>query len=419
MQEKLVERFMRYTSITSESNSVNEEIPSTPGQRVLATVLAEELTKMGFVGVSVDQHSICIGHLPANDTADFMGTIPTIGFVAHLDTVSVNLRPSIRPKRITYTGGDICLNEEQQIMMKISEHPELQNYIGQELLVTDGLSVLGADNKAAIASIMTAMQMILDTNTPHGDIYVAFVPDEEIGLRGSKKIDFSKFPVAFAYTVDSCELGEVVYETFNAGTAVVTIHGISAHPMSAKGVLVNPTLCAVDFINCFNRLATPENTAGTEGYIWPQSMTSNQSQAIVTLNIRDHSKILYEGKKDYVRKTVAFLQERYPRANVELSIEDTYGNIKDALTEENKFCIDYIYEAMDRLHITPKTLAMRGGTDGSYISTKGIPTPNFFTGAHNFHSQFEFLPLPSFEKSCLMVMEIIKLVYEQGICNRK
>ena len=223
-------------------------------------------------------------------------------------------------------------------------------------------------------------------------------------------MDFSKFPVAFAYTIDCCELGEVVYETFNAGSAVVKIKGVSAHPMSAKGVMVNPTLVAVDLINSFDRMQTPEHTEGTEGYIWAKSIISNQSEAVVQLDIRDHNKNTYEARKHLIKTNVESLQKLYPRAEIVCTITDTYGNIADAVNDENRKCIDYIYTAMSELGIKPNTIAMRGGTDGSYISTQGILTPNYFTGGHNFHSNCEFLPLLALEKSCQMTLKLIDLI---------
>lgn len=407
VKEQLVERFMRYTGVSSQSDASQTVVPSTAGQWELAKLLKSELTDLGLVDVEISDFCVLTGKLPANTAK----VLPKVGFCAHLDTVDVNLSPDIHPHIVHYDGGDICLNEADQIYIRLSEHPELEAYVGQDILVSDGHSVLGADDKAAVSAIMTALAYYAaHPEVEHGDIYVSFVPDEEVGLRGAKKMDFTKFPVDFAYTLDCCGIGEVVFETFNAGSGTVKITGVSAHPMSAKGVLVNPTLVAVDFVNYFNRLETPENTDGTDGYIWVQGISSNQSTATVTLNIRDHHKDRYEAKKIYIREAVEFLKKRYPRATVELDLVDVYGNIKDAITEENKFCIDYIYQAMDILNIEPKTLAMRGGTDGSFISTQGIPTPNFFTGGHNFHSNAEFLPLDSFEASCMMILTIIDLV---------
>ncbi len=407
LKSKLIERFERYVAIPSQSNAAATEVPSSPGQWELAKLLQEELLTLGLVDVELSEYCVLTGRLPANTDKE----LPKVGFVAHLDTVDVNLSDVIHPHIVHYEGGDLCLNEKDGIFIHVKDHPELLDYVGQDILVSDGHSVLGADDKAAISSIMTALEYFsAHTEVPHGELYVAFVPDEEIGLKGAKCIDFTKFPVDFAYTLDCCGIGEVVYETFNAGSGTVTIKGISAHPMSAKGVLLNPTLVAVDFIQLFNRLETPENTDGRDGYIWVQGMNSNQSTATVHLNIRDHSKEKYEAKKVYIQEAVEFLKKRYPRAEVELSLVDVYGNILDAITEENKYCIDYIYEAMKALDITPKTLAMRGGTDGSFISTKGIPTPNFFTGGHNFHSNTEFLPIDSFEASCMMILKIVELI---------
>ena len=415
MQSELVKRFYRYVAIPSQSApNGGTKIPSSNGQWDMAKLLERECAAMGLVDLNISEKCVLTGKLPANlpDSCDHK--TPAVGFVAHLDTVDVCLSPEIHPQTIkNYDGKDIVLNQKQQIVMTTNEHPELLKYVGQDIIVTDGTSVLGADNKAAITNIMTVLATLsANSSMYHGDIYVAFVPDEECGLYGSKSMDFSKFPVDFAYTIDCCELGEVVYETFNAGSAAITIHGVSAHPMSAKGVLVNPTLLAVDFINMFDRNETPECTEGKEGYIWCQSVESNQSTAKVGLNIRDHNKEKYEARKNLISENVKKLQAANPRAKIECSISDTYGNIADAVTDKNRVAIDYIYTAMKDLDITPHTIAMRGGTDGSFISTKGILTPNYFTGGHNFHSKFEFLPIPALQKSYQMTMTLIDLIYK-------
>ena len=411
MQAKLLERFLRYVAVTSQSNAAVKTVPTTEGQRQLAELLKNDLAELGLVDLEISEHSVLTGKLPAN-LPEGHHPVPAVGWVAHLDTVDVCLNAEIHPHVVkNYQGGDICLNEEKQIFLKVSEHPEIEKYIGEDIVVSDGTSVLGADDKAAIANIMVALETLANDKTIyHGDIHVAFVPDEEIGLLGAKKIDFAKFPVDFAYTIDCCELGEVVYQTFNAGSAEVYIKGITAHPMSAKGVLVNPTLIATDLVNSFDRMQTPEHTEGTEGYIWVTAINSNVSEARVNLVIRDHNKVLYEARKEQIKNAVEFLKLRHPKAVIELTMSDTYGNIADAIREDNKKCIDYIYQAMDELEITPKTIAMRGGTDGSFISTKGILTPNYFTGAHNFHSNCEFWPLGAGEKSCRMTLKLIELI---------
>ena len=411
LQAKLLERFLRYVAITSQSNAAVKTVPTTSGQRELAELLKTELAELGLVDLEISEFSVLTGKLPANLPVGHHA-VPAVGWVAHLDTVDVCLNADIHPHVVkNYQGGDICLNEEKQIFLKVSEHPEIEKYIGQDIVVSDGTSVLGADDKAAIANVMVALETLANDKTIyHGDIYVCFVPDEEIGLLGAKAIDFEKFPVDFAYTIDCCEQGEVVYETFNAGSAEVYIKGITAHPMSAKGVLVNPTLVATDLVNSFDRMQTPEHTEGTEGYIWVTAINSNVSEARVNLVIRDHNKVLFEARKEQIKNAVEFLKLRHPKAVIELTMSDTYGNIADAIREDNKKCIDYIYQAMEELDITPKTIAMRGGTDGSFISTKGILTPNYFTGAHNFHSNCEFWPLGAAEKSCLMTLKLIELI---------
>lgn len=407
-QEELLERFLRYAAVTSQSDPKAAVVPSTPGQRKLAELLAAELRELGLVDVEVSDYSVVTGKLPSNLPAGRKA--PCVGWCCHLDTVDVNLSPDIHPQVIRgYQGGDICLNVEKDLWIREAEHPEIKRYVGDDLVVSDGTSVLGADNKSAIANVMTALSIIKREGRPHGDICIAFVPDEEIGLRGAKKMDFSKFPVDFAYTIDCCELGEVVYETFNAGSATLKIRGVTAHPMSSKGVLVNPTLCAVDFINMLDRGATPECTAGTEGFIWVHAMTTNASQAVVQMKIRDHNKAKYEAKKAQIAAAVEYLKVRHPRATFELSISDIYGNIADAIKPENRACIDLLYKALELRGIPAKTIAMRGGTDGSFISTQGIPTPNYFTGALNFHSSCEFIPMSAWEKSLEVTLTLVAL----------
>lgn len=416
IRDELLERFLRYVNIPSQSRA-GGAVPSSPTQWHMAQQLEVELELMDLEDLYTSKKCVLTGYLPANLPEGFTGKVPKIGFCTHLDTVDVNLSPIIHPHVVkAYPGGDVVLNQEKNIVMKASEHPELAPYVGQDIVFSDGTSVLGADNKAAVANVMTMIHtLVTHPEIYHGDIYVAFVPDEEVGLRGSKSMEFDRFPVDFAYTIDCCELGEVVYETFNAGSAFVNIQGVSAHPMSAKGNLVNPTLLAVDLANMFDRKETPECTEGKEGYIWLKSIQSNASRAEMRLDIRDHDKAKYEEKKQKIRDAVAALQAKEPRARIRLDMEDTYGNIADALTPENHKAIDYIYEAMKELEITPKTIAMRGGTDGSFISTKGIFTPNYFTGGLNFHSKYEFLPLPSLEKSYQVTMKIVELVYKSAL----
>ena len=410
-QERLTYRFLRYAAITSQSKAGCKTVPSTPGQTELAKLLMKDLEELGLVDISMSETSVVYAHLPAR-LSEGHAPVPTVGWVAHLDTVDSHVSPEIHPVIVkNYQGGDILQNEEKQLYIKASEHPELEKYIGQDIIVSDGTSVLGADNKSAIANVMTAIEYLQENKEiEHGTIYVCFVPDEEVGLYGSKSIDFDRFPVDFAYTIDSCELGEVVYQTFNAGSGVVKITGRTAHPMNSKNNVVNPCVIATDLISMFDRAETPEHTEKTEGYIWVTGINANTLNATVELNIRDHSKVKYEAKKNYIKACVELLKMKHPDAKISVELTDVYANIYDAVNDSNRKCIDYIYEAMDQLGIEPITIAMRGGTDGSFISSKGILTPNYFTGAHNFHAVSEFMPMGSIEKSCLMTLKLIELI---------
>ncbi|WP_157153287.1 peptidase T [Brachyspira murdochii] len=399
-----IDSFLKYVSIPSQSVAGAKTIPSSEGQMKLAKVLVDDLKALGLKDVIVNDNAIVTALFPKNKD-----NIHSIGFVAHLDTVDVGLIGDIHPQILKFVGEDLCLNKEKNIMFRISEHPEIKKYINDDIIFSDGTSVLGADNKAAIATVMSALKYIKDNNLEHGDIYIAFVPDEEIGLIGSKALDLNVFKPDFAYTIDSCEIGEVVYETFNAGSASIDIEGVTAHPMSAKGVLVNPILIAIDIANEFDRKSTPECTEKKEGYIWVQGISGNQRNASLKLNIRDHSKELYEQKKNKIKEAVEKYQKLEPRAKISLTIEDVYANISDSI-KDDRFPIDVIYEAMKNLNIEPKTISMRGGTDGSALSVKGLLTPNYFTGAHNFHSIYEFLPISSFHKSLETTLEIIKII---------
>lgn len=402
--KELQERFLRYIAVSSESDPKVGVVPSSEGQRDLAKLLQEELHEMGLVDIELNEHAILTARLPGN-----VANVPTIGFVCHLDTVPMNLSPDVKAQVLHYEGGDVCLNADKDIWIRLSEHPELAAYAGQDIVFTDGTSVLGADNKAAIANVMTMLSIMTREAHAHGDIRVAFVPDEEIGLCGSKLMDLEKFKVDFAYTIDCCALGEVVYETFNAGSVFIDIKGVTAHPMSAKGVLVNPLLVATDLINRFDRQQTPECTEGKEGYWWFTDCEANASACHLKMNIRDFDRKNYEARKAYVLEAVEAIRTQYPRAKIDVKLVDVYNNIVDSLGDD-RWPIDLIYQAADLIGVKPNTIAMRGGTDGSALSVKGLVTPNYFTGAHNFHSYAEFLPLPSLHKSLEMTLTILDLV---------
>lgn len=410
LQERIVDRFMRYAAIPSQSKEDVAEVPSTASQWDIAKALQEDLAELGLQDIQLNEHCVVQAKLPARLHNPELN-VAKVGWVCHMDTVDVGLSPEVHPQIIrNYQGGDICQNEAQGIYIREADHPELKDHIGEDIIVSDGTSVLGADNKAAIANVMAALEVLHeDESIEHGDIYIAFVPDEEVGLKGSHMIDFDRFPVDYAFTIDCCTLGEVVYETFNAGSGCLQIQGVSAHPMSSKHNLVNPIMVAVDFINLLNRGEQPEYTEGREGYIWVTDMHSDPLNCTIKLNIRDHNKAGYEAKKAYLEEAVKITQMKHPKAKIQLDLQDVYGNIADAVTDDNRQCIDQIYQALEELDIPAKTIPMRGGTDGSYISMRGILTPNYFTGAHNFHSRAEFMPMDAVEKSCRVTLKLIEL----------
>lgn len=397
-----IENFFRYLAIPSQSDASSPTLPSSKGQYELAKLLRDELVALGAVDVKLGDNAILTAKYPANSSKK-----KSIGFCAHLDTVDVGLSPEIHPQILTFKGEPLVLNAQKNIILDPKARPEIMAYMNEEIIFSDGTSVLGADDKAAISTIMTLLAYLKESNAPHGDIYICFLPDEEIGLKGAKALDIQDFSPDYAYTIDCCQSGELIYETFNAGSAIVHIEGVSAHPMNAKGVLLNPTLVAIDIANCFDRLQTPENTAEYEGYIWIQELHSNQAKATLTLNIRDHSKQKYEEKKTYIEQVISLAKARYPRAKITLDLQDVYANIADCPC--NHDALDLLQNAFASLHITPKTFPMRGGTDGSALSTKGLFVPNFFTGAHNFHSPFEFLPVKSFYQSFEVAKAIVSL----------
>ncbi|WP_326503287.1 peptidase T [Rothia nasimurium] len=423
VQEALAARFLRYSAISSQSDASASVVPTSQGQWELARLLKDELTAAGAHNVHLSDTCVLTARIPSTLPA---GTeAPAVGFCTHLDTVDVNLSPDVHARVIDYPGGDICLNTDLNIWLREAEHPEITRYTGQRIIVTDGTSVLGADDKAGVASVMEAAVRLLAADadaagqagaqgqgsgagaSAHPDIYLSFVPDEEIGLLGVRTMDLARFPVDYAYTLDCCELGELVEATFNAGHARLHVEGVTAHPMNSKGNLVNPILVAHDFVAALDRAQTPEHTEGREGYLWVNGMAGNQATATVDISIRDHDRASYEAKKDFLRDLSERTAEANPRASVQLDISDIYSNLEDAKTSANAVAAEHLRAAFARLGIEPINLAMRGGTDGSYLSTRGIYTPNFFTGAHNFHSNCEFLPLPAFEASYRVVRELM------------
>lgn len=402
LSEQLTQRFFRYLAVTSQSDARVNALPSTPGQHEMASMLAEELRTLGLEDIVIDEHATVTAVKRGNVAA-----APRVGFITHIDTVDVGLSPDIHPQILRFTGEDLCLNAKEDIWLRTAEHPEINAWPGEEIIFSDGTSVLGADNKAAVTVVMTLLEN-LTAEHRHGDIVVAFVPDEEIGLCGAKALDLARFDVDFAWTIDCCELGEVVYENFNAAHAELKFTGVTSHPMSSKGVLVNPLLMAMDYISHFDRKQTPEHTEGREGYVWFNGIQASQSEALLKANIRDFDLASFERRKQQIGEVAQKIAAQHPTARVEYSLSDTYSNISNAITDDRR-AIDLIFAALDELAIEPKVIPMRGGTDGAALSAKGLLTPNFFTGAHNFHSRFEFLPLRAFEASYNVALKLCLL----------
>ncbi|MGP2443783.1 peptidase T [Pantoea ananatis] len=404
LQAQLITRFFRYLAVSSQSDAKSTTLPSTPSQHAMAQLLTDELRDLGLEQVVIDEHAT-VTALKRGNCPD----APRVGFITHIDTVDVGLSPDIHPQILTWQGEDLCLNPQQDIWLRRDAHPVIAPYIGQQIIFSDGTSVLGADNKAAVSVVMTLMENL---QGKHGDVVVAFVPDEEIGLRGAKALDLeTRFNVDFAWTIDCCELGEVVYENFNAAAAEIRFTGVPAHPMSGKGVLVNPLLMAHDFISHFDRQATPEHTEGREGYIWFNEMQANASIATLNASIRDFDLAGFAARKQQLQAVRDIIAARYPTGKVELTLRDIYSNISNAMGEDRR-AVDLIFAALQALDIAPKVIPMRGGTDGAALSAKGLLTPNFFTGAHNFHSRFEFLPVTSFVKSYQVAEKLCYLAAE-------
>ena len=399
-QTNLLNRFLKYSSIPSQSKEGVAEVPSTPGQFILAKELKKELEEMGLDNINLSSYGVLTARLKGN------GDYPKIGWICHLDTADISLSEVVHPILVeNYLGEEIKQKNGKRITTETN--PELKKHIGQDILFSDGTSVLGADDKAAISIVMEAISIIMENSLEHGDIYLAFTPDEEVGLKGAKALDLSLFPVDWAYTIDCQEKGEVVWETFNAGKATVRIEGVSAHPMSSKCVLVNPILVATDIISLLPEKQRPEETEGKEGFIWVKGIKGDSSNAELSILIRDHDKEKYENKKTVIEEAVKVARSNNPRAKLTLEIEDTYSNLIESMNDKNRIAVDNLKTALKINGIEEKPMAMRGGTDGSFISTKGIFVPNYFTGASNFHSTSEFWPLEDGEASLKVTLSLM------------
>jgi tripeptide aminopeptidase len=409
-KEHIIKRFISYVTIDTESDPDSETTPSSEKQWDLANKLAEELKDIGMKEVSIDENAYIMATLPSNVDHD----VPTIGFVSHFDTSPDFTGANVNPQIIeNYDGNDIVLNKEQGITLSPEYFEDLVLYKGQTLITTDGTTLLGADDKAGICEIVSAMEyLIKHPEIKHGKIRVGFTPDEEIG-RGAHNFDVEKFGAEWAYTMDGSQIGELEYENFNAAGATVTIKGKIVHPGYAKNKMINSMYIATDFINSLPRLETPEHTEGYEGFFHLHSMTGDVEETVLKYIIRDHDKAHFEARKEMVQKLTKELNTRYDRDVIVTEIKDQYYNMKEKI-EPVMHIVDIAEEAMKQLGIKPLIKAIRGGTDGSQLSYMGLPCPNIFAGGHNFHGRYEYVPVESIIKATEVICKIAEITQEKA-----
>ncbi len=403
--KEIIDRFLGYVKIDTESQPDVEEIPSTPKQWNFAKALADELKQIGLEEVTIDDHAYIMATLPANTEQK----IPVIGFIAHMDTSPDFTAREVNPViHKNYDGKEIVLNKEQNIVMSPDYFTDLKKYKGKTLITTDGTTLLGADDKAGVAEIVTAMEYLMEhLEIKHGKIRIGFTPDEEVG-KGADLFDVKKFGADFAYTMDGGELGELEFENFNAAGAVVTIQGKSVHPGYAKNKMVNAILVANAFINRFPKEEVPERTEGYEGFYHLYVMDGSVDKTVLTYIIRDHNREIFEVRKAFFMDQINFLNKRYGENIIQVEMTDQYFNMREKI-EPVMHIIDLAKKAMENAGVAPIINAIRGGTDGARLSYEGLPCPNIFTGGHNFHGRYEFIPIESMKKAVEVIVNIVQL----------
>lgn len=401
----LTERFLKYVKFDTQSDELTNMTPSTPGQYKFAEYLQKELEELGLKEITLDENGYLMASLPANTDRE----VPTVGFIAHLDTSPDMSGHNVRPRIVShYDGGDIVLNEAEGIVLSPSEFPELMNYVGEDLIVTDGTTLLGADDKAGIAEIVTAVEYLLNhPEIEHGKIRIAFNPDEEIG-QGAHKFDVKAFGADWAYTMDGGEVGELEYENFNAAVANVTFRGRNVHPGYAKHKMINSIRIANQFILMLPRWETPEHTEGYEGFYHLVKIEGDVEKTTLTYIIRDHDRDRFERRKRELEHLTRKTNNEFPDC-ASIEIKDQYYNMREKI-EPVMNIIAVAEEAMRLAGVESKVQPIRGGTDGAQLSFKGLPCPNIFAGGLNFHGRYEFVPIQSMEKAEKVIVEIVKIV---------
>ncbi|MGZ9698069.1 peptidase T [Bacillus safensis] len=410
MKEEMIQRFTSYVKVDTQSDAEKESCPSTEGQLNLARQLVEEMKSIGIQEVTMDENGYVMGTIPSNTDKD----VPTIGFLAHIDTATDFTGKNVKPQlHENYQGGDITLNEDLHIVLSPQQFPNLQKYQGHTLITTDGTTLLGADNKAGIAEIMTAMHYLIEhPDIKHGKIRVAFTPDEEIG-RGPHKFDVDAFGASYAYTIDGGPLGELQYESFNAAGAKVSIKGNNVHPGTAKDKMVSAAKIGMLFHNKLPSDESPEYTEGYEGFFHLTKFVGEVEEAELQYIIRDFDKEKFNNRKALFENIANDLKATYGENSITLSIQDQYYNMREKI-EPVKHIVDIAHEAMENRSVTPVIEPIRGGTDGSQLSYKGLPTPNIFTGGENFHGKYEFISVENMVKATEVIVEIARLFEEKA-----
>lgn len=402
----VTERFLKYIAVDTTSDPSSDTFPSTKSQLDFAAMLEEEMKAMGLTDVTLDSYGYVFGTIPST-IENYQGKI--LGFIAHMDTSCAESGKNIHPQIIkNYDGQDLILNKEQNIVMRPRDFSNLSQYKGQDLIVTDGTTLLGGDDKAGIAEILTAAEYLLThPEIPHGPIRVGFTPDEEIG-QGTDHFDVERFGADFAYTMDGGECGELEYENFNAAEGIADFHGVSIHPGSAKDKMINALRLAMEYESLMPSNQRPECTEGREGFIHLDSLQGSVDHARSEYIIRDHDMALFQEKKKHIQNMAQIMNIKYGYEAVSLKIEDSYFNMKEKI-EPHRFLIDNVLKVYEKLGIQPKIQPIRGGTDGAQLSFKGLPCPNLGTGDHNCHGHFEFTCIQSMEKSVEVIIELVKL----------
>lgn len=405
----VLERFLRYVKVDTASIPDLPQIPSAEREFDLALLLADELRAMGASNVRLDSHCYVYATIPATPGLE---SRPALGFVAHMDTSPAVSGQGVKPRVVeAYDGGDILLNGAGCILSP-AEYPSLKKYVGEDIVVTDGTTLLGADDKAGIAEIMSLAEYLLQGNAAHGTVQIAFTPDEEVG-NGVQEFDIKGFGADFAYTVDGGELGEFSYENFNAAALRLTVNGVSIHPGSAKGKMRNALRLAMEFDRMLPEGERPEHTANYEGFYHLDGISGNVEKAVCEYIIRDHDRAKFEAKKERIRQICGYLNGKYGAGTFEAEIHDSYANMKERI-EPHRHLIENAVSAMEELSIPPMIEPIRGGTDGAMLSAKGLPCPNICTGGANFHGRFEYIPVSSMER---VVELLIRIVDKYAVCE--